>query len=66
MPQQRGTLQIVGATLMRVLRPLHERFVAGELRQIPPGIDTDAGVRLATRAVADVIQNLDPILESVD
>lgn len=74
MPGRKGTLQIIGSTLTRVLRPLHERFSTGETSHLlaelglrfPAAIDANPGVRNAARAVADAIQNLEPILAALD
>lgn len=74
MATQQGTLQVVGATLTALLRPLQERFAAGELRRLlaelgrlfPPGIDADPVAAPAVKAAADAIGRLEPILSALD
>jgi hypothetical protein len=74
MPGQRGTLQVIGATLTRVLLPLHERFSTGEVSHLlaelglrfPNAINADPAVGSASRAIADAIRNLEPVLAALD
>lgn len=74
MPGQHGTLQVIGAALTLIVRPLEERFAAGDVKlllaelglEFPETINSSPSVKAAAKQVAEAIGRLHSILIDLD
>ena len=74
MPDPSGTLETIARALARLVQPLEERLIAGDLRllltelglQFPTSIEADAGLRSSASAAVQRLRDVPALLAALD